>query len=93
MSTCRCAWGRTRLVIEAMYDNDFITREQRDDFLAEPPRLASRHLTRSENYVADWVMDRLPSFIGTVNQDIVVETTIDMMLQRHAEFALQLAQQ
>ncbi len=82
------AWGRTRLVIDAMHDNGFITKKQRDTFLAEPPRLASRHLTRSENYVADWVMDRLPSYIGTVNQDIVVETTIDMMLQRHAEYAL-----
>ena len=82
------AWGRTRLVIDAMHDNGYITKQQRDTLLAEPPRLASRHLTRSENYVADWVMDRLPSYVGTVNQDIVVETTIDMMLQRHAEYAL-----
>ena len=82
------AWARTRLVIEAMYDAGFISEKQREEFLAEPPRLASRHLTRSENYVADWVMDRLPSYIGTVNQDVIVETSIDMTLQRHAEFAV-----
>ena len=63
-----------------MYDNGFHhRRSSATNFLAEPPRLASRHLKRSENYVADWVMDRLPSYIGTVNQDIIVETTIDMM--------------
>lgn len=82
------AWARTKLVLNAMYDAGFIDRKQLDDFLAEPPRLASRHLTRSENYVADWVMDRLPSYVGTVNQDLIVETTVDMSLQRHAEFAL-----
>jgi penicillin-binding protein 1A len=82
------AWARTRLVLNAMYDAGFIDRKQLDEYLSEPPRLATRHLTRSENYVADWVMDRLPSYIGTVTQDIIVETTIDMQLQRHAEFAL-----
>ena len=33
-------------------------------------------------------MDRLPSYLGTVNQDVIVETTVDMQLQREAEFAL-----
>lgn len=82
------SWERTRLVLVAMNDAGFIDRKQLDGFLGEPPRLATRHLTRSENYVADWVMDRLPSYIGTVNQDIIVETTVDMQLQRHAEYAL-----
>ena len=31
----------------------------------------------SANYVADWVMDVLNDLIGRVEQDIVVETTID----------------
>ena len=82
------AWERTKLVLGAMEDSGYITGKQLDEFLSEPPRLATRHLTRSENYVADWVMDRLPSYVGTVNQDIIVETTVDMQLQRHAEFAL-----
>ncbi len=82
------SWERTKLVLNAMNDAGFIDRKQLDEYLGEPPRLATRHLTRSENYVADWVMDRLPSYIGTVNQDVLVETTIDMQLQRHAEYAL-----
>jgi len=43
----------------------------------------------SENYVADWVMDQVPSYIGSVDKDIVVETTIDSSLQILAEAALQ----
>ena len=49
----------------------------------------------SVNYVADWVMDVLDDLIGRVEQDIVVETSIDPALQAAAEKALteELAQQ
>lgn len=42
----------------------------------------------SIQYAADWVMDMLPSLVGTISQDVVVETTIDPGLQRAAERAL-----
>ena len=40
------------------------------------------------NYAADYVMDVLDDFIGTVEDDIVVMTTIDTRLQAAAEQAL-----
>jgi len=39
----------------------------------------------SGNYVADWVMDVLDDHIGTIDQDIVVKTTLDPKLQILAE--------
>ena len=39
------------------------------------PQAASLHMSRSENYVADWVMDVLPFHLGSIEQDVVVETT------------------
>ena len=39
----------------------------------------------SVNYVADWVMDAVNDLIGRVDEDIVVETTIDPALQGAAE--------
>ena len=42
----------------------------------------------SGRYVADWVMDALPSLVGAIDQDIVVETTIDLGLQAEAARAL-----
>ena len=42
----------------------------------------------SVDYVADWVMDVLDDLVGRVEQDIVVETSIDPALQAAAEKAL-----
>jgi penicillin-binding protein 1A len=42
----------------------------------------------SIGYVADWVMDVLDDLIGRVDQDIVVETSVDPALQAAAETAL-----
>ena len=82
------ARARAALVIEAMEREGFIGRRQALAAKADPVRVASRHNDRSENYVADWVMDRLPSYVGNLDSDIVVHTTIDLDLQRRAEWAL-----
>ena len=42
----------------------------------------------SSNYVADWVMDVLNDLIGRVDEDIIVDTTIDAAVQAMAEKAL-----
>src|SRR5258706_7531581 len=42
----------------------------------------------SSNYVADWVMDVLNDLLGLVEEDIVVDTTIDVAFQAAAEKAL-----
>jgi penicillin-binding protein 1A len=42
----------------------------------------------SVHYVADWVMDALNDAIGHVDDDIIVQTTIDAALQASAEKAL-----
>src|SRR6266545_3478687 len=42
----------------------------------------------SVNYVADWIMDVLDDLVGRVEQDLVVETSIDPALQAVAEKAL-----
>ncbi|MES2607935.1 MAG: transglycosylase domain-containing protein [Pseudomonadota bacterium] len=36
-------------------------------------------------YFADWVYDSIPSVIGPISKDIVVITTLDTDMQRHAE--------
>ncbi len=42
----------------------------------------------SVNYVADWIMDVLDDIVGRVDEDIVIETSIDPALQAIAEKAL-----
>src|SRR4030081_1296069 len=55
--------------------------------MMHPPRIVVQSVG-GVNYVADWVMDVVNDLIGRVEQDIVVETGIDPVLQAAAEKAL-----
>jgi penicillin-binding protein 1A len=72
-----------------MGDLHFINRTTERMVLARPPRIVAQVNNGSVNYVADWVMDALNDAIGHVDEDIVVQTTIDANLQMAAEKALE----
>ncbi|MDX5595072.1 PBP1A family penicillin-binding protein [Pseudovibrio sp. SPO723] len=84
----QAAEDRSQVVIAAMLDAGFITETQAKNALMDGFAVAHDFNRGSENYVADYVMDVLPSFIGKIDQDIIVETTVDMDMQRAAEDAL-----
>ncbi len=83
------ARARAETVLAAMQETGVISADQRQAALAQPRMIFTQPNANSENYVADWVMDQLPSYIGSVDKDIVVETTIDSSMQILAEAALQ----
>lgn len=83
------AKARALTVLAAMVDTGVLTEEQRQAAIAQPRMIFSQPNSGSENYVADWVMDQVPSYIGSIDKDIVVETTVDSSLQMLAEAALQ----
>ncbi|MEJ8475001.1 transglycosylase domain-containing protein [Roseibium algae] len=85
------AKARAQLVLAAMHDENYITAEEAKTALASPATAVRRHTTASSNYVADWVMDVLPHYVGSLDRDIIVDTTIDTSLQRAAESALKTA--
>ncbi len=80
---------RAQTVLAAMVDTGVITEGQRQAALAQPRVIFAQGNAGAENYVADWVMDQLPSYIGAIDKDVIVETTIDSSLQMLAEAALQ----
>ncbi|MCC2112385.1 MAG: PBP1A family penicillin-binding protein, partial [Hyphomicrobiales bacterium] len=82
------AEARAKVVLAAMAEEGYITAEEARIAVAHPARTQERYIDGSENYVADWVMELLPSFLGAVDEDIVVETTIDPDLQFAGEKAL-----
>ena len=53
--------------------------------MSAPATRAASYWTGSENYVADRIMDELPTLIGEVRSDIIVDTTVDLDLQKIAE--------
>ena len=84
----QAAEERAQVVLKAMSDAGYVTDSEIATALTKPTTRAKSYWTGSENYVADMVMDRLPSLIGPVTEDLVVETTIDFDLQHQAETAI-----
>ncbi|WP_269584775.1 transglycosylase domain-containing protein [Roseibium sp. Sym1] len=85
------AEDRAQLVLAAMNEEGYITDDEAKNALAAPARVVRRYTTASENYAADWVMDVLPHFVGSIEKDIIVDTTIDPAMQQAAEQALRSA--
>jgi len=85
------AEDRAQLVLAAMHEEGYITGDEAKNALAAPAKVVRRYTTASENYAADWVMDVLPHFVGSIETDIIVDTTIDPKMQRAAEQALRTA--
>jgi penicillin-binding protein 1A len=79
---------RAQVVLAAMVDMKFITDDMAKTALMQPAQAIKPPGAGSIGYVADWVMDVLDDLIGRVDQDIVVETTVEPALQAAAETAL-----
>jgi penicillin-binding protein 1A len=79
---------RAGMVIGAMADLKMIGDDAAKRALITPARAIKPSGGGSVNYVADWVMDAVDDLIGHVDQDIVVETSIDPALQTAAEQSL-----
>ncbi|MGC1982853.1 MAG: PBP1A family penicillin-binding protein, partial [Pseudolabrys sp.] len=80
---------RAKSVLAAMADLNFINHTTERMVLARPPRIVAQVSNGAVNYVADWVMDALNDAIGHVDEDIVIQTTIDANLQTVAEKTLE----
>lgn len=81
----KAADERAQLVLSAMRDEGLIGDKELKVAMAAPATRAAAFWTGSENYVADRIMEELPGLIGDVRTDVVVETTIDLHLQKLAE--------
>ena len=79
---------RAAVVIADMAEQKMIGGDAAKLALAHPTRAVKPAGAGSVNYVADWVMDAVDDLVGQVDQDIVVQTSIDPALQSVAEQAL-----
>jgi penicillin-binding protein 1A len=82
------AQNRAELVIAAMHELGFITPGMTTTALGDPAEAVRPRGAGSANYAADYVMDVLDDFIGTVESDIVVSTTVNPTMQAAAERAV-----
>ena len=82
------AQRRAQVVLAAMADAGFITDKTAASAITQPAQALKQTSNGSINYVADWIMDVLDDLVGRVEDDIVVETSIDPALQLFAEQAI-----
>ena len=78
------AEARTRIVLDAMVEAGFITRRQAD-YAIETRERGETTATWRARHFSDWVLAQVEDFIGRIDRDIVVETTLDSRLQAIAE--------
>ncbi|MEZ5788694.1 MAG: PBP1A family penicillin-binding protein [Xanthobacteraceae bacterium] len=78
---------RAQLVLAAMAEEGFITEQNAKAAMKSPPRV-TRSGGGSADYAADWVMDVLNDVVGQFDSDLVVETTLDPVMQTAAEHAI-----
>ncbi|RTL53784.1 MAG: penicillin-binding protein [Bradyrhizobiaceae bacterium] len=82
------AASRAQTVLTAMADAKLITEAQAQAAIAQPSYAVKPAGAGTINYVADWIGEVLDDLIGQVEQNIVVETSIDPKLQSVAEAAV-----
>ncbi len=80
------AHDRAQTVLKTMVEAGFIKEATLAHHQNPPEIISATHQTaQSARYFVDWIVESLPNYIGQVDQDIVVVTTLDTGLQRLAE--------
>ncbi len=79
---------RAQMVIAAMVEQGVITEGSAKAALVEPAEAVERDGPNTISYSADYVIDVLDDFIGAVEGDVTVLTSIDPRIQLAAENAL-----
>ncbi|CAH0338984.1 transglycosylase domain-containing protein [Rhizobium sp. CECT 9324] len=82
------AEARAQVVLGAMREEGYVTEDEIKTAMSQSPTQAKRYWSGAGQYVADMVKDEVTGLIGTVTEDLVVETTIDLTLEKKAEAAL-----
>lgn len=79
---------RTRQVLDAMVETGVLSPKARTAALKEAPRVWMRPPQASAEYFVDWMDAQARRRAGSVRRDLVVETTLDLVLERATEDAL-----
>jgi penicillin-binding protein 1A len=82
------ARDRAAVVIGLMRDQGYVTAKEAADALKKGAKAVEPADTGTAQYAADWAVDLLDDYVGTVETDVVIATTISPDIQRAAENAL-----
>jgi penicillin-binding protein 1A len=79
---------RATIVLDKMVETKAITPAQRDQAFAQPVRVSVSMPNQNAQYFVDFVDQQVRDLIGQPQEDLVVETTLDLPTQANAENAV-----
>jgi penicillin-binding protein 1A len=90
LSSVDRAKGRAHQVLLNMVDAEYITQADVDMALKTftPPKLYREGDATGLRYFTDWIVDEVPLYVGQVEGDMTVVTTINTQMQTQAEDAV-----
>lgn len=81
---------RARIVLDAMVESGYATEDERKLADETKPAIAKSAATAGSGYFVDWTLDALFEHVGRSHPQLIVDTTLDLDLQRAAENVLDL---
>lgn len=78
---------RAKIVLDLMVSAGFINESQ--SYLEQGAKELSERIKEHDHgthYFADWIYETLPQIIGPINKDLIVITTLDIEMQKHADY-------
>jgi penicillin-binding protein 1A len=79
---------RATIVLDKMVDTGAITAAQRDEAFRQPVRVSTTMPNQNAQYFVDYVDQQVRALVGQPEQDLVVQTTLDLGAQAAAESAV-----
>jgi penicillin-binding protein 1A len=79
---------RATIVLDKMVETGAITPAQRDEAFREPVRVSVSLPNQNAQYFVDFVDQQVRDLVGQPQEDLVVETTLDLPSQANAEKAV-----
>ncbi len=88
ISSTERAEKRANVVLAEMVEMGVITPEERAQAFSKPIRVAKRLANQHANYFVDWVDAEVRALVGETDEDLIVQTTLDLPIQASAESAV-----
>lgn len=80
---------RAEIVVKRMVEEGCITKEESLEALRQKDHLTKLSVPMDENrYFTDWVLERVQGIVSTVDEDLIVRTTLDPKLQKNATYVI-----
>jgi penicillin-binding protein 1A len=84
----KLARERASVVLTTMVNAGYISEKERHKALTTQGIKAPKIKLGSEHYAADLAMQEFQEFIGKLSEDVIIETSLDLNLQKQAEKAV-----